>query len=102
MTAESLHGAVKISFDLPGDKDLQYIKARYTTPAGVVRETKVSRYNRSLTMEGFGDTDEHTITVFAVDKSENVSEAAEIKVRPLEPPIWIVRRSLGITPDFGV
>jgi len=101
LTVENLHGAARISFELPGDKDLQYIKARYTAPGGTVRETRVSRFNRSLVMEGFGDTNAYTVTLFAVDKSENVSAPTEITVKPLEPPIWIVRRTLGIIPDFG-
>lgn len=101
LTVENLHGAAKIGFELPEDKDLQYIKARYTTPAGVIRETKVSRYNRSLTMEGFGDTSRYTITLFTVDKSENESQPVEITVKPLEPPIWLVRKTLAMKPDFG-
>ncbi len=101
LSVENLPGAAKITFELPVDKDLQYVKARYTTPGGVVRESKVSRYNRSITMEGFGDTSRYTVTLYTVDKSENVSQPVDITVKPLVPPIWTVRKTIVLAPDFG-
>nr|WP_295870528.1 DUF5000 domain-containing lipoprotein [uncultured Chitinophaga sp.] len=101
VVVESLHGAAKISYAVPADADLLYVKALYTAPNGTVRETKVSRYNRDLTVAGFGDTSEYKITVYAVDKSENVSAPVTINVRPLVPPVWIVRKGLTTSADFG-
>jgi hypothetical protein len=68
---ENLNGAAKISYKLPGDADLLYVKAQYTTKQGVMRETKVSRFNSNLTVVGFGDTSAYKVTLYAVDKSEN-------------------------------
>ncbi|WP_160717075.1 DUF5000 domain-containing lipoprotein [Chitinophaga solisilvae] len=101
ITVESLHGAVKIKYALPSDPDLLYVKAQYTAPNGAIRETKVSRYNRSLTVAGFGDTSEYRVTVYAVDKSENISSPVTIDVRPLIPPVWVVRKELAAAADFG-
>lgn len=101
VTIENLNGAVRISYELPDDADLLYVKARYTTRQGTVRETKVSRYNRSILVDGFGDTSDYKVSLYAVDKSENSSPAVDVTVRPLEPPIWIVRRQLKLVPDFG-
>lgn len=97
----NLNGAARISFTLPADSDLLYVKAVYKTTKGVENETKVSRYNSSLTVEGFGDTSTYKVSLYVVDKSENVSHAVEVTVHPLEPVIWIVRRSLSVAADFG-
>ncbi|WP_040679313.1 DUF5000 domain-containing lipoprotein [Niabella aurantiaca] len=101
VAVENLNGAARIRYTLPGDADLLYIRARYATRQGVVRETKVSRYSRSVLVEGFGDTSAYQVSLYAVDKSENSSPVLDVTVHPLEPPIWIVRRQLALTPDFG-
>ena len=101
VTVTNLNGAAKISYTLPVESDLLCVKAVYETTKGAKHETKVSRYNNSLLVEGFGDTSTYKILLYVVDKSENVSPAVEVTVHPLEPPIWIVRRSLSIVPDFG-
>jgi Domain of unknown function/Domain of unknown function (DUF4959)/Domain of unknown function (DUF5126) len=101
VTVVNLNGAAKISYTLPGEPDLLYVKALYETTNGAKQETKVSRYNNSLIVEGFGDTSTHKVLLYVADKSENVSAAVEVTVHPLEPPIWKVRRSLSVVPDFG-
>lgn len=100
-SVENLNGAAKITFSLPNDADLLYIKAQYTTKQGVVRETRVSRFNSSLTVVGFGDTDTYAVSLYAVDKSENASAPLIVNVHPLTPPVKLARDSLVITPDFG-
>ncbi len=55
VTVVNLNGAAKISYNLPKDPDILYVRAIYTSKQGEVRETKVSRYNSSLTVVGFGD-----------------------------------------------
>jgi hypothetical protein len=98
---ENLNGAAKISYKLPGDADLLYVKAQYTTKQGVMRETKVSRFNSNLTVVGFGDTSAYKVTLYAVDKSENSSAPLEVTVNPLTPSVDLVRDSISIKPDFG-
>ncbi|SEP38141.1 protein of unknown function [Mucilaginibacter sp. OK283] len=101
VSVENLHGSAKISYALPNDADLLYIRAVYTTKQGAVRETKVSRYNSNLTVVGFGDTDAYQVTLYAVDKSENVSAPTVVTVHPLTPSVSLVRDSLVVSPDFG-
>ncbi|SDF54578.1 protein of unknown function [Mucilaginibacter pineti] len=101
VTVINLNGAAKISYSVPADADLLYVKASYKTKQGVVRETKVSRYNSDLTVVGFGDTSAYQVTLYAVDKSENASSPLEVTVHPLTPTVKIVRDSLTVTPDFG-
>lgn len=97
----NLNGAAEISYTVPSDQDLLYIKAVYHTRKGEVRETKVSKYNRNLTVLGFGDTNPYEVELYAVDKGENVSAAVKVVVNPLEPSTNLVRKGLVVSPDFG-
>ncbi|WP_090504404.1 DUF5000 domain-containing lipoprotein [Pedobacter terrae] len=91
----------KITYTLPIDKDLLYIKAVYTLKSGVQAEVKSSYYNNSLLVEGFGDTAVHEVKVFSVNRSEVESAPVIVKIKPLENPIWSVYRNLRVIPDFA-
>ena len=94
-------GQVKLTYNLPGDQDLSYVKAVYLLATGEERVVKSSFYTNQLIVDGFGDTDEHEIKLYAVNKSEVASEPVIIKVKPLENPIFDVFRSLKVLPDFA-
>ena len=94
-------GKAEIQYSLPNDKDLLYVKAVYTLASGKVMEVKSSYYDNKLTVEGFGDTEEHEVKLYAVNRSELSSAPVSVKVKPLENPIWEVFRSLDATADFG-
>ncbi|MBP7557249.1 MAG: DUF5126 domain-containing protein [Chitinophagaceae bacterium] len=98
---ENLNGAVSISFTPPSDPDLAYVKARYTTRDGVVRENKVSRYSNKIKLEGFADESSYVVTLNAVDLGENVSSPVEVTVNPLKPVYRIAFDSLKTAADFG-
>lgn len=97
----NLNGAAEISYTVPSDQDLLYIKAVYRSRKGELRETKVSKYNRSLTVLGFGDTNAYQIELYAVDKGENTSAPVIVTANPLEPATNLVRNGLKVAPDFG-
>ncbi len=99
-TAQALPGAARISYVLPDDKSLAYVRAEYEVN-GQKRETKSSFYQRSVLLEGFGNTNEYTVKLYSVSYGEKASSPVEIKVRPLEPAIDTVRRSLQIVESFG-
>ncbi|MBO9563544.1 MAG: DUF4959 domain-containing protein [Niastella sp.] len=100
-TVKNLPGAAEITYSLPHDNNILYVKAEYENQPGVKREVKTSYYTNQLTVDGFGDTLEHEIKLFVVNRSEQVSVATTVKVKPLTPPVVSVFRSLAITPDFG-
>ncbi|MEC3878149.1 DUF5000 domain-containing lipoprotein [Parapedobacter sp. 10938] len=101
LEVNNLNGAAEISYQVPSDPDLLYVRAVYTTKQGEVRETKVSRHHRSLTVEGFADTDPYDVTLYAVDRGENASEPVRITVNPDRPPMQLARDSLEVIPTFG-
>lgn len=98
---ENQPGRVKLTFELPKDQDLLYIKATYEIRPGVTREVKSSYYSNNLELDGFNDTQDHEVKIFSVNRSEVPSEPIIIKVQPLENPIWQVYRSLKILSDFA-
>lgn len=98
---ENLNGSVSITFTAPSDPDLAYVKARYTTASGIIRENKVSRYTNKITLDGFPDESEYKITLHAVDKGENVSAPVEVMAHPLKPVYRLAFDSLTTATDFG-
>ncbi|RFZ85233.1 DUF4959 domain-containing protein [Mucilaginibacter terrenus] len=97
----NLNGAAVISFTPPADEDLLYVRAVYQTKTGTKHETKVSKYNRELTVDGFPDTVAYDVSLYAVDKSENASTAVTVTVHPGRPIFQLVRDSISYTADFG-
>lgn len=94
-------GNATITYAVPNDKDLLYIKAVYSLANGRVMEVKSSYYGNTLIVEGFGDMEEHEVKLYAVNRSEIVSEPVSVTVVPLENPIWGVFRSMNANADFG-
>lgn len=97
---EPLPGKVAIRYILPKDQNLLYVKAAYRLQSGEQREVKASYYTNYMVLDGFGDTEEHEVKIYSYNRSEVASEPLVINVRPLENPIWGIRRSLELLPDF--
>ncbi|AXY73951.1 DUF4959 domain-containing protein [Paraflavitalea soli] len=98
---KNLPGAAEITYTLPQDNSILYVKAEYEHQAGVKREVKTSYYTNQLTVDGFGDTLEHAIQLYVVNRSEQQSAPVTVKVKPLTPPVVAVFRSLLASEDFG-
>ncbi|MGS2761511.1 DUF4959 domain-containing protein [Sinomicrobium sp. M5D2P9] len=98
---ENQRGKARITYALPDDRDLLYVKAKYTLPTGREMETKASYYENALIVEGFADTLEHEVKLYAVNRSEVESEPVTAIVKPLEAPLWDVYRSLHVGAAFG-
>ncbi len=96
-----VYGGFDIVYDLPGDEDLLYVKAVYTLTGDKEVDNRASAYTSRMTIEGFGDTAVHDVQLYAVDRSGNESEPVSFSGRPLEPPIWIIARSIDIRADWG-
>lgn len=101
VTAEAKPGKVVLRYNIPGDPELLYIKAVYETRPGNTVETIATFYNNSITLEGFGDTEEREVKLYSVSRSEVTSEPVTVKVRPLTPPVQSVFASLNFVADFG-
>lgn len=98
---ENLPGRARLTYTLPSDPDLLYVKAVYKLNSGATREIKASYYTNTMLLDGFGDTNVHEVEVYAVNRSEVASEPVIVEVQPEENPIWDVYRTLKIADDFS-
>ncbi|WP_316750777.1 DUF5000 domain-containing lipoprotein [Pedobacter gandavensis] len=94
-------GQVVLTYALPNDEDLLYVKAVYEIRPGVKREVVSSYYNNKLTADGFGFAGETEVKLYCVNRSEVASEPLIVKVNPTKPPVELVYESLKIIPGFG-
>ena len=97
---KNLAGAAQITYELPDNSNLLYVKAVYDLK-GTQMVVKSSFYKNSLIVEGFGDTNEREITLYAVSRGEKASEPVKVKITPLTPPVINIRNSLVIGETFG-
>lgn len=61
-------GGVILQVRNPSDEDLLYIKAKYQLDSGKEMEERISAYSSTITLEGFGNVSEKSITLSAVDR----------------------------------
>jgi hypothetical protein len=96
-----LYGGVRLFYEAPADRDLLSIDAEYIATNGKTIKFSTSYYSDSLDVYGLGDTLEHTINMYAVDRAGNKSEYVAVPVTCLEPAISRVAKTLKVTPAFG-
>src|SRR5690606_18947048 len=101
VTFEGLPGAAKIKYSLPDDDDVLYVVGEYNIRPGLGYNVKSSYYNNSLTVVGFGTTDEYTVDLYVVDRSGNRSEKTTVSVTPLPPPVQTAFATLDYVQGFG-
>lgn len=97
---KNLAGAAEISYTLPEDRNLLYVKAVYTVK-GVEREVKSSYFNNKVLVDGFGDTNNYDVTLYSVSRAEVESTPVTVKVQPLAPAMYAVFESLSVKESFG-
>jgi hypothetical protein len=97
---KNLSGGASISYTLPNSANLLYVKAVYSIN-GVEQEAKASFYQKSILIQGFGDTLQRNVTLYAVSRSEKPSDPVVVKINPLRPPVKKVAVSLQPQASFG-
>jgi len=96
-----LYGGATLYFDTPDDEDVLTIDAEYVATNGKTIRFSTSFYSDSLNIYGLGDTNEHTINLYACDRSGNRSETVPVKVVPLESAVSRVAQSVVLLPGFS-
>lgn len=98
---ENRNGGAKLTYSLPDDKSLLYVRAVYEYPKGSVKEARSSAYVDSLIIEGIGDTAELLVSLFSVSRAEISSDPILVPIYPMVAPVQIVAQSLSVRPEFG-
>ncbi|MFD2162318.1 DUF4959 domain-containing protein [Paradesertivirga mongoliensis] len=101
VVVEPGQGSARISYTLPNSSNLLYVKAVFEIKPGVKQEAKASYYKSFVVVEGFADTLVHDVTLYAVSRSEKLSEPVTVKVKPLPAPVYDVFNTLDISESFG-
>ncbi|MGY3052055.1 hypothetical protein ACVWYG_000242 [Pedobacter sp. UYEF25] len=101
VTVNATPGGGILTYKLPPDVNLAYVKAIYEIQPGVFREAKSSKYTDTLRLVGFGDELVHAVKVYSVAANEKTSEPVLVDVKPLTPPVKAVFNSVEFKETFG-
>lgn len=97
---QNLPGSALITYSLPSDASLLYVKAEYMFKGAKVNVIS-SYYKKSILLEGFADTTVLDVTLYAVSRGEKASTPVTVQIKPLESPLVNVLKSLQIKESFG-
>jgi hypothetical protein len=103
VAVENVAGGAIITFTKPADVDLLGIKARYSLNEEKQNlETFVSAKSKdTITLQGFNDVLQHTVELFAVDLSKNVSEGVTVTIEPKISFINSIMETLEVVDWYG-
>lgn len=101
----SIPGGAVITYDLPNNRDLRYVKAVFTLADGRVRENKSSTYKNSILIDGFAEAGDYDVTLYAVSVGDVNSDPTPLTITTLTPPYRMTLEKLkednNIQPTFG-
>lgn len=101
VNADPKPGGVILTYNIPTDPNLLYVKAVYEIQPGIFREAKSSIYTDTLKLVGFGDTLIHEVKLYSVGKNEKASEPVSISVKPQTAPVNSVFANAILSSTFG-
>src|SRR5699024_3727727 len=90
-----------ISYRLPEDNNILYVEAEVVKQNGKVSRERSSYYNKSILINGFGDTSEYEVKLYSVTRSLTKSAPVVVKVTPSEPSILTAYKSVSMAEGFG-
>lgn len=99
-SVKSIAGGAVITYTLPNDPNLLYVKAVYERNGAKV-ESKSSYFKNYVVVEGLGNTNEQNVSLYSVSRGEKTSSPVSVKVIPMAPPIAGVLSSLNVVESFG-
>ena len=100
-STEATYGGAIISYTLPNDDDILYVRADYTNGKGAAVFRTVSKHVNQIEVSGFVIEDDVTVSLTVVDENQNKSKAVEHEIRPLRSFIYLVQETIEIVPDLG-
>lgn len=95
------NGGGIITYDLPNDDDISYVKAVYTNSLGNEVSKVSSKYNNTIEIFGLNQTTPVDVLLSVFDESNNESSKVPISFTPLESFIFLVQESISVNADFG-
>jgi len=96
----SMGGGI-ITYDLPDDESIHFVKATYTLKTGQVIERASSYFTNSIEIEGYDDTGEHEILLYSVSYDGQLSDPVILRIQTLGSPLEDIVESFQIKPYFS-
>lgn len=94
-------GGADISYRIPSDNDLLYVKASYELENGTPSSVMVSMYEDTLKVRGFAKSQERQVRITTGDRSGNESAPVLVTISPKRSPIFDVLESVRMEGTFG-
>lgn len=94
-------GGADLSYKIPDDNDLLYVKATYELENGTQSSVMVSMYENTLKIRGFAKPEERRVMITTGDRSGNESEPVSVSISPMRSPIFDVLESVRMEGTFG-
>jgi hypothetical protein len=94
-------GGATITYQLPDETDLLYVKAIHSFPNGSTQEVITSAFSNSVTIKGYGKSTSVKVKLVSVDMSMNESAPVEVDIHPEDSPIYAILESLEIEEGYG-
>ena len=95
------NGGGIISYSLPGDSDILFVRAEYTNSLGDDVYRVSSSHNNSVEIDGLNQDTPVNVRLYVVDESQNISDPTEVEFTPLPSFIYLVQESISISPELG-
>ena len=95
------NGGGIISYFLPDDSDILFVRAEYTNSLGIDVYRVSSSHNNFIEIDGLNQNTPVQVKLFVIDENENMSQPVDIEFTPLPSFIYLVQESITITPDLG-
>lgn len=97
---ENFAGGAKITYTLPNDIDLMYVKAEYEVNNKQM-QVKASFYQNYLEVYGFNEEKDYKVNITCLDRSGNESSPLTVTVTPLKAPVFQIAETLTLSPDWS-
>ena len=98
---ENLAGMAKLTYSLPNETDMLYVKAVYTNEQGEEKEVRSSVFSNTMEIRGFGHSKKVSVKLISVDRSQNESAPVMVEIEPLDSPIYAILESVDIISSWG-
>ena len=77
------NGGGIISYSLPSDSDILFVRAEYTNSLGDDVYRVSSSHNNSVEIDGLNQDTPINVRLYVVDESQNISDPTEVEFTPL-------------------
>lgn len=101
LSYEKTNGGAIISYTLPNDENLLFVRANYVNSQNAEVSKVSSGYDNKIEIDGFVDLTPHKIKLYSVGRNGKESSAASIEIVPDTSYIELIRRNLSFEEILG-